>query len=115
MAAYFREMLGTMLISEPLTEDAVSFPSPLQLRGRIILKHRKIDFTDPANLEKVAVETTCEYLTSISINTSKPVFYVMQDADDNSETIKTGFLHVKDRISGSWRKVSLIAFRCLGP
>jgi hypothetical protein len=46
MAALFKEMLGPMLICEPLNKDATRYPSPAQLLRRIIIKHRKIDASD---------------------------------------------------------------------
>ena len=46
MAALFKEILGSMLISEPLAMDATRYPSPSQLLRRIIIKHRKIDATE---------------------------------------------------------------------
>lgn len=47
MAALFQEFLGSRIIREPLDKDAPMFPSPQQLRGRVIIKHRKIDSSDP--------------------------------------------------------------------
>eukprot|EP00047_Mylnosiga_fluctuans_P018129 m.67266 g.67266 ORF g.67266 m.67266 type:complete len:1124 (-) comp7447_c0_seq1:68-3439(-) len=72
MAALFKEYLGPMLITAPLHEDAVAFPSPNQLRGRIMIKHRK--GTAEAVMEN-------------------------KDDDADSETIKAGFLRVQDRVN----------------
>ncbi len=43
MAAAFKEYLGEFLVTEPLVRDATCYPSPMQLRRRIIIKHRKGD------------------------------------------------------------------------
>ncbi len=32
-----------------------------------------------------------------------------EEDDDGSETLKTGFLHAKDRLTGEWRKVPDVA------
>uniref|UniRef100_A0A671URZ2 Phosphoinositide phospholipase C n=1 Tax=Sparus aurata TaxID=8175 RepID=A0A671URZ2_SPAAU len=42
MARIFREVFGDKLLSEPVEHMAEQLPSPTQLKGKIILKHKKL-------------------------------------------------------------------------
>ncbi|XP_029009963.1 1-phosphatidylinositol 4,5-bisphosphate phosphodiesterase gamma-2-like [Betta splendens] len=42
MARIFREVFGSKLLIEPVEQMAGQLPSPTQLRGKIILKHKKL-------------------------------------------------------------------------
>ncbi|TSK38446.1 1-phosphatidylinositol 4,5-bisphosphate phosphodiesterase gamma-2 [Bagarius yarrelli] len=43
MAQYFRDVFQDKLIIEPVEPDAEQLPSPNQLRGKIIIKHKKLN------------------------------------------------------------------------
>ncbi|XP_069494536.1 1-phosphatidylinositol 4,5-bisphosphate phosphodiesterase gamma-2 [Ambystoma mexicanum] len=42
MARVFREVLGDMLLTKPVEASADQLPSPTQLKGKIIIKHKKL-------------------------------------------------------------------------
>ncbi|KAF7658022.1 hypothetical protein LDENG_00018360 [Lucifuga dentata] len=42
MARIFREVFGDKLLTEPVEQMAEQLPSPMQLKGKIILKHKKL-------------------------------------------------------------------------
>ncbi|KAJ1084330.1 hypothetical protein NDU88_004481 [Pleurodeles waltl] len=42
MARVFREVLGDMLLTKPTEASADQLPSPTQLKGKIIIKHKKL-------------------------------------------------------------------------
>ncbi|KAM9854414.1 1-phosphatidylinositol 4,5-bisphosphate phosphodiesterase gamma-2 [Aulostomus maculatus] len=42
MARIFKEVFGDKLLSEPVEQKAEQLPSPTQLKGKIILKHKKL-------------------------------------------------------------------------
>ncbi|KAM3609416.1 uncharacterized protein V6R79_014412 [Siganus canaliculatus] len=42
MARIFREVFGDKLLTEPIEQMAEQLPSPMQLKGKIILKHKKL-------------------------------------------------------------------------
>uniref|UniRef100_A0A3Q3WB35 1-phosphatidylinositol 4,5-bisphosphate phosphodiesterase gamma n=1 Tax=Mola mola TaxID=94237 RepID=A0A3Q3WB35_MOLML len=43
MARIFREVFGDKLLTEPVEQMAEQLPSPTQLKGKIILKHKKLN------------------------------------------------------------------------
>uniref|UniRef100_A0A3Q2P880 1-phosphatidylinositol 4,5-bisphosphate phosphodiesterase gamma n=1 Tax=Fundulus heteroclitus TaxID=8078 RepID=A0A3Q2P880_FUNHE len=43
MARIFKEVLGDKLLTEPVEQMAEQLPSPTQLKGKIILKHKKLN------------------------------------------------------------------------
>ncbi|MEQ2168596.1 hypothetical protein GOODEAATRI_016356, partial [Goodea atripinnis] len=43
MARIFKEVFGDKLLSEPVEHMAEQLPSPTQLKGKIILKHKKLN------------------------------------------------------------------------
>lgn len=42
MARIFRDVFGDRLLTEPVEQNAEQLPSPTQLKGKIILKHKKL-------------------------------------------------------------------------
>jgi hypothetical protein len=42
MSRLFKSTFGAALVTEPLTPAATMYPSPMDLRGRIIIKHKKL-------------------------------------------------------------------------
>uniref|UniRef100_A0A3B3ZC66 Phosphoinositide phospholipase C n=1 Tax=Periophthalmus magnuspinnatus TaxID=409849 RepID=A0A3B3ZC66_9GOBI len=43
MARIFRDVFGDKLLTDPVEQNAEQLPSPTQLKGRIILKHKKLN------------------------------------------------------------------------
>ncbi|XP_032402195.1 1-phosphatidylinositol 4,5-bisphosphate phosphodiesterase gamma-2 [Xiphophorus hellerii] len=43
MARIFKDVFGDKLLAEPVEQLAEQLPSPMQLRGKIILKHKKVN------------------------------------------------------------------------
>lgn len=48
MARIFEEVLGDMLVTQPIEENETVLPSPWALRGKIILKDKKLPSTIPS-------------------------------------------------------------------
>jgi phosphatidylinositol phospholipase C gamma-1 len=80
MAEQFVAVFGSMLISEPLITDETQYPSPNQLKGRIIIKHKK--------LEAGATEVVQGHKLE----------------DDISSSRKNGYLRIEDKLDGSWSR-----------
>nr|XP_046250062.1 1-phosphatidylinositol 4,5-bisphosphate phosphodiesterase gamma-2 [Scatophagus argus] len=47
MARIFKEVFGDKLLTEPVEQMAEQLPSPTQLKGKIILKHKKLSVEGP--------------------------------------------------------------------
>ncbi|KAE8608753.1 hypothetical protein XENTR_v10011595 [Xenopus tropicalis] len=47
MAKVFKEVLGELLLTKPIEATADQLPSPTQLKGRIIIKHKKLETKNP--------------------------------------------------------------------
>lgn len=83
MAELFKEVLGDLLVTDALpdTREALQYPSPMALKRRIIIKHKKL-----------------------TEGNSEVVLSSQKDADDLSSSIKNGYLLLEDKVDGSWRK-----------
>jgi len=81
MAALFKEWFGDCLISTPIDSKEQGYPSPNKLRGRIIVKHKKLMDGD-SEVEKT----------------------VQVDDSDISSAFKNGHLDVQHPVDGTWSK-----------
>ncbi len=80
MARLFKSTFGSMLITEPLVPSATMYPSPLELMGRVIIKHKKLGLGGDA---------------AVSSN----------HHDDISASIMQDTLFVEDKVDHTWAKV----------
>jgi phosphatidylinositol phospholipase C gamma-1 len=94
MAKQFKEVFGDMLLVQPIDTSAQSLPSPNQLKGRVIIKHKKLTL-DESGAEIVQF-------------TPVPKEEETQDAEsllqDLSNSVKNGLLFMQDPISKQWQK-----------
>ncbi|CAL1293033.1 unnamed protein product, partial [Larinioides sclopetarius] len=82
MAVAFLEVLGDMLLVEPIERDGTQMPSPSQLKRRIIIKHKK----PPDEHEEI-------------------IFQRDEGIDfDINNTVKNGILHLEDPVDHTHRK-----------
>ncbi|XP_006881592.1 PREDICTED: 1-phosphatidylinositol 4,5-bisphosphate phosphodiesterase gamma-1 isoform X1 [Elephantulus edwardii] len=81
MAQYFKKVLGDTLLTKPVDISADGLPSPNQLKGKILIKHKKL-------AEGSAYE---EVPTS-----------VMYSENDISNSIKNGILYLEDPVNHEW-------------
>ena len=85
MAELFKSNFGDMLVSEPLPNcrepDRVYYPSPNQLKRRIIIKHKKLE------------------------NGSSEVLVNTHKQDDDLSSMYNGFLYIEDKLDGQWTRV----------
>eukprot|EP00038_Savillea_parva_P017361 m.19984 g.19984 ORF g.19984 m.19984 type:complete len:1333 (+) comp3742_c0_seq1:562-4560(+) len=88
MAEIFKKELGAALVTGPLPEcsepDRDCYPSPEQLKHRIIIKHKKLR------------DGSEELFGSVRDNKDKD--------EDISQAILTGHLRLEDKVDGSWTK-----------
>lgn len=56
MANIMQEILGDLLLTQPIDKTETKLPSPHQLRNKIILKHKKL----PEGLEEDSVSISSE-------------------------------------------------------
>ena len=84
----FREALKESLIYQPTDslKANTEYPSPLQLQGKVIVKHKKLD----KGSSEVAVDMT-------------------RQVDDVSSSIHNGFLLVEDQFDHKWLKARRVA------
>ena len=84
MAKYFREFFGDKLITEPIPEwkNKTEYPSPEELKHRVIIKHKKLK---PGE-------------TEVLLNSKK-------SEDDVSNSKHNGTMLLKDPYDGKWIKV----------
>ncbi|RWS31552.1 phospholipase C gamma-like protein, partial [Leptotrombidium deliense] len=82
MAAAFQEILGDLLLTQPISSEETEMPSPNQLKRKFIIKHKKL----PEGTE-VAV-------TSKTTDESEP---------DISNSVKNGILYLEDPIDKIWK------------
>uniref|UniRef100_A0AC35U4T9 Phosphoinositide phospholipase C n=1 Tax=Rhabditophanes sp. KR3021 TaxID=114890 RepID=A0AC35U4T9_9BILA len=85
LAKDIKEVLGDMLLTQPVDKDETELPSPLSMKKKIILKHKKL----PKENE------------SISIQASE------DDAEQDilsKECVRRGELKLKDNVTNEWSK-----------
>eukprot|EP00047_Mylnosiga_fluctuans_P014182 m.36079 g.36079 ORF g.36079 m.36079 type:complete len:972 (-) comp5374_c0_seq1:1778-4693(-) len=78
MARWFVETFGSALISEPMVQNATQYPSPQDLLGRVIIKHKKLD----AGATEI----------------------VTAHREDISSSLKNGFMMLEDKLDHSWTR-----------
>ena len=88
MASVFQEVFGDMLIKAPLEPEEEVLPSPEKLRGKIILKHKKL----PEGDDNAKVPIPC----------SSSSAYDPQTGGDIANSVKNGILYVEDEETGKW-------------
>ncbi|XP_034246748.1 1-phosphatidylinositol 4,5-bisphosphate phosphodiesterase gamma-1 isoform X1 [Thrips palmi] len=86
MAAAMQKVFGDMLLTEPVEKNETALPSPERLKGRILIKHKKL----PDGVEETS-------------------FVVPKDSSDGAEpdlrnTNCKGYLHVEDPADKEWKK-----------
>ncbi len=85
MADLFKSNFGDKLVKEPLPDcklESDCYPSPEQLKRRIIIKHKKLE----AGTNEVIMNST-------------------KSEDDLCNSLHNGFLFLEDKIDGQWTKV----------
>ncbi|XP_068228881.1 1-phosphatidylinositol 4,5-bisphosphate phosphodiesterase gamma-1 isoform X1 [Palaemon carinicauda] len=98
MARRFREVFGSALLTAPLDSNETAMPSPEQLKGKIILKHKKLpEGTDEAtplaaNIDELGGEME---LSKLSIKSAK-VF--LKNPVDSSAWQPHFFVLTQDRL-----------------
>ncbi|XP_057336190.1 1-phosphatidylinositol 4,5-bisphosphate phosphodiesterase gamma-1 [Microplitis mediator] len=86
MAIAMQEIFGDALLTQPVEKNETSLPSPHSLRGKIILKHKKL----PDGVD----ESTFIARSSNEINTTHEM--------DLRNTVKNGILYLQDQNDGEW-------------
>ncbi|XP_028665993.1 1-phosphatidylinositol 4,5-bisphosphate phosphodiesterase gamma-2-like [Erpetoichthys calabaricus] len=81
MAKKFKEVFGDKLLTEPVEAFADQLPSPNQLKGKIILKHKKLSTLDDDLINDEYVSRT-----------------------DLRKSIKQGELYIWDQIDEKWNR-----------
>ncbi|XP_026279095.1 1-phosphatidylinositol 4,5-bisphosphate phosphodiesterase gamma-1 isoform X3 [Frankliniella occidentalis] len=86
MAAAMQKVFGDLLLTEPVEKNETALPSPDRLKGRILIKHKKL----PDGVEETS-------------------FVVPKDNSDGAEpdfrnTNCKGYLHVEDPSDKEWKK-----------
>ncbi|XP_071959043.1 1-phosphatidylinositol 4,5-bisphosphate phosphodiesterase gamma-1-like isoform X2 [Antedon mediterranea] len=118
MASTFQEVFGSLLLTQPIDRDANILPSPNQLKGKIILKHKKIPdqgtetFTVPVSTDVADLDISntlkngilllqdpadMEWTPHYFVLTETKMFYseehesqaTQDDEDDTSSTLET--------------------------
>lgn len=87
MAMAFRDVFGANLLVEPIIKEAWALPSPLQLKYRIILKHKKLPDWVDGNEWKYTVASEDSSNMEIDISTS----------------VKNGIMYLEDPVDHTWR------------
>ncbi|MFH4973935.1 hypothetical protein AB6A40_000644 [Gnathostoma spinigerum] len=92
LAQELKEILGDLLLVVPLSPNEKCLPSPAALKGKILLKHKKLPIAK------------CDATTTSAVDDC-------QDSDILSrECVKRGVLYVKDNSLGEWSRRVCILF-----
>ncbi|XP_064611128.1 1-phosphatidylinositol 4,5-bisphosphate phosphodiesterase gamma-1-like isoform X2 [Liolophura sinensis] len=85
MATAFLEVFGDELLTEPLSKDATFLPSPIQLKKKILLKHKKLK------------EGEDQWRTASISDDSAGA-----DLADLSNSVRNGILYLEDPVDRGW-------------
>ncbi|XP_061429101.1 LOW QUALITY PROTEIN: 1-phosphatidylinositol 4,5-bisphosphate phosphodiesterase gamma-1-like [Lethenteron reissneri] len=80
MASFFRKVFGDMLLIKPVEAQAEELPSPTQLKGKILIKHKKLGEGNSDEVASSGSYSEC----------------------DISNSIKNGILYLEDPINHEW-------------
>ncbi len=99
MAKLFEEVLGPMLLTMPMGDrNMEAMPSPLVLRRKILIKHKKLPEDGSFNSMD---ESSTSALVPAAPPPTPPVVDVVGDMDlSNSE--KNGILFLEDQLEREW-------------
>uniref|UniRef100_A0A7E4UWB1 Phosphoinositide phospholipase C n=1 Tax=Panagrellus redivivus TaxID=6233 RepID=A0A7E4UWB1_PANRE len=90
MAKLFKECLGDLLLTTPISKDETQLPSPAALKKKIILKHKKLQLEND-NLSLQSFED--------------------EDQDILSKNfVKRGMLHLRNNTEHTWTKHVFVLF-----
>uniref|UniRef100_A0A182X5M9 1-phosphatidylinositol 4,5-bisphosphate phosphodiesterase gamma n=1 Tax=Anopheles quadriannulatus TaxID=34691 RepID=A0A182X5M9_ANOQN len=90
MAQAMQEVFGEMLLTQPIDKAEAQLPSPLQLKRKIILKHKKLPENGMLVVDEAGKESA-----------------VLMRGNDESEldirnTVKNGILYLEDPVDKGW-------------
>lgn len=92
MADAFTKILGEKLVKEPLDPNADDMPSPKDLEGKIIIKHKKLPDAE-SNLNEQHQNSS---LSESNISKTCATMHIESGSEDSNGFIKKGFLYKRE-------------------